>query len=154
MKIEGEKMKALTIIQPWASLIALGEKKIETRSWRTKYRGPVLIHAGKSVDKEALKNFSIVLAYHRLPKLPSGVILAKAEIVDCVEIDPGTDPPNRTAYLKNGEKVTGNEFSFGDYSPGRFAWILDNVEPLKEPIPAKGQLSLWEFDCKGSGLYE
>lgn len=47
-------MKAITIRQPWASLIALGEKKIETRSWQTKYRGPILIHAGKSVDKKAM----------------------------------------------------------------------------------------------------
>lgn len=159
MKIEGEKMKALTIIQPWASLIALGEKKIETRSWRTKYRGPVLIHAGKSVDHDICKTnpFSAALVDHGIifqQDMPTGVILARAEIVDCVEIGLGTDPPNRIAYLKNGKKVTGNEFSFGDYSPGRFAWILDNIQPLKEPIPAKGQLSLWEFDCKGSELNE
>jgi hypothetical protein len=147
-------MKVLTIIQPWASLIALGEKKIETRSWRPKYRGPILIHAGKSVDKGALKIFSFVLMHHHVDNLPSGAIIAKANIVDCVEIGLGTDPINRIAYLKNGEKVTGNEFGFGDYSPFRFAWMLDNIEPLKEPIPAKGKLSLWEFDCKGSGLNE
>lgn len=45
-------MKAITIKQPWATLIALGEKRFETRSWQTKYRGPIAIHAGKTIDKE------------------------------------------------------------------------------------------------------
>lgn len=152
-------MKAITIIQPWASLIALGEKKIETRSWRTKYRGPILIHAGKSVDHEICKTtpFSATLIDNGIifqKDMPTGVIIAKAEIVDCIGIDLGTDPPNRVAYMKNGKKVTGNEFSFGDYSPGRYAWILDNIEPLKEPIPAKGQLSLWEFDYREGEVIE
>ncbi|MFL0196978.1 hypothetical protein ACJDU8_15630 [Clostridium sp. WILCCON 0269] len=77
--------------------------------------------------------------------LPTGVIIAKVDLVDCIEIDLGTDPGLRKARLKNDNVIQGNEYSFGDYTPGRYAWILDNIEPLKEPIPAKGQLSLWEY---------
>lgn len=149
-------MKALTIIQPWASLIALGEKKIETRSWRTKYRGPVLIHAGKSVDHDICKTnpFSAVLVDHGIvfkQDMPTGVILARCNLVDCLKI---THEDGIEAQLENDFIARDNEYCFGDYSPGRFAWILDNIYPLKEPIPAKGKLSLWEFDCKGSGVIE
>lgn len=143
-------MKVLTLIQPWATLIALGEKKVETRSWKTSYRGPLLIHAGKKADKEACEEYSIkgVLQLHGYTSenLPKGLIIAKCNLIDCIEIDLGTDPQNRRAYLKNGGRVQGNEYSFGDYTPGRYAWVLENIELLKQPIPAKGKLSLWEFD--------
>jgi hypothetical protein len=149
-------MKALTIIQPWASLIVLGEKRIETRSWRTKYRGPILIHAGKSVDHDICKTnpFSAALVDHGIifkQDMPIGSIIAKCNLIDCLRI---THEDGIEAQLENDFIVEANEYCFGDYSPGRFAWILDNVEPLKEPIPAKGKLSLWEFDCKGSELNE
>lgn len=147
-------MKVVTFIQPWATLIALGEKKIETRSWKTSYRGSLLIHAGKKVNKEACEEYwikgTLQLHGHTANNLPTGLIIAKCNLIDCIEIDLGTDPRNRRAYLKNGERVQGNEYSFGDYSPGRYAWILEEVEMLKEPIPAKGKLSLWEYDLKGA----
>src|SRR5690348_17556570 len=46
-------MKALTLTQPWASLVAIGAKRIETRSWSTSYRGPLAIHAAKGFPKSA-----------------------------------------------------------------------------------------------------
>jgi hypothetical protein len=136
-------MKALTIKQPWASLIALGEKKMETRSWKTNYRGPLLIHAGKSIDKIACKLpeiYGVMEDY----EYPTGVIIAKCNLVDCVKIKYDM-PYFDGADLENGMQIGGNEYEFGDYTEGRYAWILDNVEMLKEPIPAKGQLSLWEY---------
>ncbi|MFL0198307.1 ASCH domain-containing protein [Clostridium sp. WILCCON 0269] len=142
-------MKVLTIRQPWASLITLGEKKIETRSWRTNYRGELFIHAGKSVDKEACNEYFIKGALQKhgytTSNFPTGVIIAKVDLVDCIAIDLGTDPGLRKAKLKDGNVIQGDEYSFGDYTPERYAWILDNIEPLKELIPAKGQLSLWEY---------
>lgn len=143
-------MKVITLIQPWATLIALGEKKIETRSWKTSYRGTLYIHAGKSIDKEACNEYFIksTLQMHgyTIDNLESGVIIARTSLIDCIEIDFGTEPIYRKANLKNGQQVTGNEYSFGDYTPGRYAWILDNIDPLKEMIPAKGKLSIWEYN--------
>lgn len=138
-------MKVLTIRQPWASLIALGEKKIETRSWRTNYRGELLIHAGKSIDKKVLKNPDFIKSLKNLNinEMPVGMIVAKCELVDCVRVK---SSKNDVAYTEIPRVIVeGKELIFGDYAPGRYAWILDNIEPLKEPIPAKGQLSLWEY---------
>lgn len=153
MKCEGKlvkNLKVITLIQPWATLIALGEKKIETRSWKTFYRGPLLIHAGKNIDKYACEEYYIkgTLQEHgySLNNLPTGSIIAKVDLIDCIEINQGTDPIYRRANLINGTKIEGNEYSFGDYTPGRYAWKLDNVQILKQPIPAKGKLNLWEFD--------
>ena len=77
-------MMALTTKQPWATLIMQGEKRYEFRSWQTKYRGELLIHAGKSVDKEAIKR----LAKYLPENLPLGKILGKVRLVDCIKMSP------------------------------------------------------------------
>lgn len=84
-------MKAITIRQPWATLIALGEKHFETRSWQTKYRGKLAIHAGKMIDKKACENMFIkeTLAKHGIlsyKELPTGVVLATVDLVDCFQL--------------------------------------------------------------------
>ncbi len=58
-------MKVLTIKQPWATLIMQGDKRFEFRSWQTKYRGDLLIHAGKGIDK-TMKNWKDIFQknYH------------------------------------------------------------------------------------------
>lgn len=138
-------MKVLTIRQPWASLMDLGEKHIETRSWRTKYRGPLLIHAGKNTDKQALKN-SIIresLRNININEIPVGMIIAKCNLVDCIRVK---SSKSNIAYTDVPRVIVeGKELIFGDYSPGRYAWVLDKIEPLRKPVPAKGQLSLWEY---------
>lgn len=142
-------MKAITIKQPWATLIALGEKKFETRSWKTKYRGPLAIHAGKSVDKEACEEMWIkdVLAEHGIKswkQLPTGVILATTELKECYAVE--LNFCNDAVLLKEGPTLNGLEVKFGYYDEGRFAWELAKLNTLFEPIPAKGQLSLWNWD--------
>ncbi|MCP1355449.1 ASCH domain-containing protein [Aneurinibacillus migulanus] len=138
-------MKVISIIQPWATLIALGEKRFETRSWSTKYRGELAIHASKKIDKDACKHkrFREALAKHGYDEktLPTGVILATCRLVDChqVIVDFGF-----SAKLEGGYRATDNEYLFGDYSQGRYAWRLRDVNVLTEPIPAKGKLNLWE----------
>ncbi|WHH58294.1 ASCH domain-containing protein [Petroclostridium sp. X23] len=143
-------MKALTLIQPWATLIALGEKKIETRSWSTKYTGEIAIHAGKKIDKnictqEPFK--SILKAYgFSVNNLPTGCIIAKCELIACLRIKT-EDVLNEMAFLDGGDKwvvAEGNEYHFGDYTPNRYGWLLRKVKMLEEPIPAKGTLGLWE----------
>jgi hypothetical protein len=128
-------MKCLSLMQPWATLIAIGSKQIETRSWKTNYRGELYIHASMRTDKKILKEkpFSQVLENI---DLPNGYIIAKCQLVDCVEM---------TDELIKQVKEQGNEYAFGDYAVGRYAWILDNVELLEYPIEAKGRLGIWEF---------
>ena len=76
-------MKVLTIKQPWATLIMQGDKRFEFRSWQTKYRGELLIHAGKGIDKEAMKRLSKYIPEN----LPAGKILGKVTLVDCIKCD-------------------------------------------------------------------
>lgn len=140
-------MKAITIKQPWATLIALGEKKFETRSWRTNHRGPLAIHAGKTVDKEAYEDSWIkgTLAEHGITswkQLPTGVVLATVDLVKCHKV---AATVGHVSVFECGEGITGLEETFGDYTPGRYAWELVDLQVLPESVPAKGQLSLWEW---------
>lgn len=155
-------MKALTILQPWASLIACGAKKIETRSWATKYRGPIAIHAAKNYNtpkcaweepfKSELAKAGMFTEYPG-GKLGfslryNGSVIAIADLVDCVSIlgrsVAGCTFPDVNAVLSSGVIVKGNEVAFGDYTRGRYAWMLANVRPI-EPVPAKGMQRLWEW---------
>ncbi|MEO3947660.1 ASCH domain-containing protein [Gorillibacterium sp. CAU 1737] len=147
-------MKAITIHQPWATLIALGEKRFETRSWPTKHRGPIAIHAGKKVDREACEQVDIksALDKHGLTAdtLPTGVVVATSRIADCLEIhiDHTGDAVlliEKAPYAWIGEGSP--EFAFGWYSDGRYAWELIDIKPLMDPIPAKGQQGLWNWEA-------
>lgn len=147
-------MKVLSMLQPWASLVAVGAMKIETRSWATKHRGVLAIHASKGWDSEqrtllATKEFQTGLAplvgkpldfsrldYYGVKEdlLPRGFIIATCNLVDCLP----------TTVL--AEEQLGKELPYGDFTPGRFAWFLEDVKLLPEPIPAKGMLGLWEYN--------
>ena len=130
-------MKAITLYQPWASLVALGEKRIETRGWATKYRGPLLIHSSKKANTEMCDQAVLYDCLQRLGniKYPLGVVLAISNLVECIEITP---------KLIDGLSV--QEISFGDYTIGRFAWILEDIHQLKIPVKAKGMQRLWNWD--------
>ncbi|WP_438497133.1 ASCH domain-containing protein [Paenibacillus sp. IHBB 3054] len=141
-------MKAITIKQPWATLIALGEKRFETRGWQTKHRGELAIHAGKQVDRDACLEPEIKAALVRngilsISMLPTGSVIGTANLKGCIQsVETWTDG----YILENGERVYSPEYDFGDFTPGRYAWELGNVKQLPEPIPAKGQLSLWNWE--------
>lgn len=80
-------MKAISIRQPWAWLIVNGFKNIENRTWQTKYRGPILIHAGLTVDREAETDFRVECRRRKIPfpkELEKGGIVGRVEIVDCI----------------------------------------------------------------------
>ena len=126
-------MKVLTIKQPWATLIMQGDKKYEFRSWQTKYKGELLIHAGKSVDKEAIKRLEKYLPEN----LPLGKILGKVRLVDCIKMS----PEFKEMLLKeNSEIYTKSSFQ------ENYGWQVTDIEIFKEPIEVKGRLSLWEYD--------
>lgn len=123
-------MKCLTIKQPWASLIVSGYKKYEFRSWKTKYRGKILIHAGMSLEKtyiDKVKEYNL--------EYIKGAIIGEAEIMDCILVDKNFDD-----YLKNENNIV-----YGKDHIGSYAWKLDNIKKYKEPIYVKGKLSLWEY---------
>ena len=125
-------MKVLTIKQPWATLIMQGNKRFEFRSWQTKYRGELLIHAGKGIDKEAM-----IRLKKYLPKdLPFGKILGKVTLVDCIKMS----PEFKNMLLKENDEIY-TKSSFKE----NFGWELTDVEVFDEPIEAKEQLSLWEY---------
>lgn len=142
-------MKALTLIQPWATLIALKEKKIETRSWETQHRGEIAIHAGKKIDKNVCNQepYKSILASHGYSSnnLPTGCIIAVCNLADCCKIF--YDKVDEISRLMDSDctKIQGNELAFGDYTAGRYGWKLHDVKMLAKPIPAKGSLSLWEY---------
>lgn len=211
-------MKAITLHQPWASLVAEGVKTIETRSWSTKYRGPLVIHAGLQRHKlfhlpplwsvgstraeQEQANYETFLFMNaitapehqrphrmdirdRVPKwatsptlmwpaegpharpkteaghhyseyLPLGAVVATCELVDVVPmVDFRTERQDTrkriewiddTLWLRVPREVPAQNISgqlpFGDFRPGRHAWILDNVRKAA-PMPCKGHQGLW-----------
>ena len=125
-------MKVLTIKEPWASLIVNGYKKYEFRSWKTNYRGKVLIHAGLTLEKDnAIKFKDYNLDYS------SGEIIGEAILTDCVLV---TDEFENKLYNINS-LVSGKS-----EHPRVYAWKLENVIKYDKRIPCKGKLGLWNFD--------
>lgn len=120
-------MKAITIQEPFATFILKGLKHIETRSWATHYRGPIAIHAGKTM-------FSPIMPAQDYPL--RGKVIATAILVDCVEMT-----SELISTIPNREK------ELGFYSVGRYAWILENVQPI-DPKPARGYPGLWDYKAE------
>ena len=126
------QLKIITIKQPWATLIAAGYKKYEFRSWKTKYRGPLLIHAGKGIDSQAMKRFEdLNLSY------PKSKIIALVQLEDCILID---DIFN-SQLLNENNKVYGTDDKIGLY-----AWKLSNIENVNINEDIKGRLGLWNIE--------
>lgn len=125
-------MKVLTVKEPWASLIINGYKKYEFRSWKTNYRGKLLIHAGKTLEKDVLPRFSCYNIEYS-----SGAIIGEVDLVDCIEVD--------EEFNNKLEKI--NPVVYGRSKHIRnYAWKLDNVKKYKTPIYVKGKLGLWNYD--------
>ena len=133
-------MKVITLTQPWASLVALGAKRIETRSWTTSYRGPLYIHAAKGFPEDARElcfeePFRTALGRLSPADLPRGAVLASAYLKHVLPVK----------VAQSCYPLSEMEREFGDFSSGRFAWFLEDVVALAKPIPAKGSLGLWEY---------
>lgn len=206
-------MKALTLWQPWASLIAIGAKTIETRGWSTSYRGPLAIHAAQRAPKvdnqygwvgdymlglwapaldhvdpcdcdedgevagdrcmarshpaHALFSDEGAHGWSLATTLPLGAVVATCRLVDVAPmIDLLTGEPDEllgrspALYLEPDTGLclshhfeapvrhidVSDQRPYGDFAPGRFAWLLEDIEPLAEPIPATGRQGLWEWE--------
>ncbi|MBE6150972.1 MAG: ASCH domain-containing protein [Firmicutes bacterium] len=128
-------MKVITIKQPFATLIAEGLKEYEFRTWKTSYRGEILIHAGKGVDKKAMERFKYLnLEY------PSGCIIAKATITDCVYVDDTL----KEELQKKDDKVYYGVINKDSNWDG-YGFKLENIEKIS-PIEINGKLSLWNYE--------
>lgn len=133
-------MKAISLHQPWATLVAIQAKQYETRSWYTSYRGPLIIHAAKRYDEGAqrgpdrthfIKAFLDAGITHYSSQIPLGAYLCIVDLVNVVT----------TESVVNS--LSEQEKAFGNYLPGRFAWKLENVRTFPEPVPARGFQGLW-----------
>jgi len=111
-------MKALTVCQPYAHLIAIGEKRVENRTWRTNYRGPLAIHAGKSRDW--------LRPGDEFPGMAFGAFVAVCRLVDCCPVEQVVAP----SLLASG------------HVEGPVCWILTDVRRLSRIIPARGNPGL------------
>lgn len=145
-------MKALSIWQPYASLIAIKAKQYETRGWATKYRGPLAIHAAakspaavyKILDTDTVGMIKKAIAPLcttaeklgdiRAKCLPTGKVIAIAILTDCIPITE-----------EFAASVSAEERAFGDWTPGRYAWKFEKVCILPFFIKAKGQQGLWNL---------
>jgi hypothetical protein len=152
-------MKALSIQQPYASLIANGAKTIETRSWKAPARiigQRIAIHASKGQPRvakwfcytdevvsalwpdilalESLAQHAATIAH--IQQLPLGVVIATARLEECWS----TNQTDMVARLADTERA------FGNYAPDRWMWLLDDVRVLPEQIPARGSLGFWEWE--------
>ena len=144
-------MKAISLWQPWASLVAVAAKQIETRSWATQYRGPLVIHAALKWDARireiaaeprmrnllAIDRWAIEYPY----RLTRGAAVALVDLVDVADIR--SDCMIGQTDWKTYPLPTGNELLFGNYTPGRYAWLFQNIRKLKTPVLLKGRQQLW-----------
>lgn len=150
-------MRAISLWQPWASAIAAGVKTIETRSWATPYRGPLAIHAAKrwtaaeeafwvehvfddpkSPNSEAFSRLGI----HSCAQLPFGAIVATCELFGCLSTS--SHPDATDAMLLQAQPKGEDEESWGNYSEGRFAWLLRNVKAIT-PVPCTGRQGFFDW---------
>lgn len=134
-------IKAITLHQPWASMMALGHKTIETRSWSTKYRGPLAIHAARTtasmtgevavmIDRLVLDRPHGVSFAHRY-----GEVLAIVKLISVI-------PADKVGF---SSALPPHEEGLGDYSRGQWAWITRMMYVLPDPWPARGHQGLWNW---------
>lgn len=163
--------KCISLLQPWASLCVHTDsngkalKQIETRSWNTKHRGLILIHA--SAKKIRLQEGMYDLIDHMqrtgffdgYSQLPYGAIIGCVDLEAVLKtdnIDSSADEyqqsmllnADRSKFEGNIATISPQEYAFGDYSPNRYGWLLSNPILFREPITCKGQLSIWNLPAE------
>jgi hypothetical protein len=126
-------MKAITVCQPYAHLITTGRKTCENRTWETRYRGPLLIHAGKSRRWLDLDDDGKEYGVH-VDWMAFGAVVAIATLVGCIHTDSRL-LPEWVGKMTDEQRA---------HVHGPFCWILAGVQELPRPIPYRGAQGLWE----------
>ena len=131
-------MKAITISQPYASLIATGEKFVENRTWNCNYRGPIAIHAGLGRQ---------YLTKAELAKYPTGCVIAIAQLVACKRIEVIKINAHQAGYKNciDSTNRTWRDVFLHVHTEGPYCWILDEIQQI-EPVKAVGKQGLWEWE--------
>jgi hypothetical protein len=146
-------MKVITLTQPWATLMAFGFKRFETRAWNTDYRGPLAIHAAKGFPAWAKELCYADAVFQRALNccgietwgdLPTGCLLSAGILRDTWATNGALTPENLDFIEPDLAHFLKLEMPFGDYTEGRRFWYVSDMIRLREPIPAKGALGLWE----------
>lgn len=151
-------MKCLSLWQPWASLLVHGKKQVETRSWPIVHRGPLLIHAAKKWDDDqeaiasrepflsALRSVGLFPWHERSHSkgLPFGCIVGRVEVKGCYPTE-DVILDDDLATLSDGLRlvICSTERAFGDYAPGRFAFLCSDAVSFPEPIPYRGMQGMF-----------
>jgi hypothetical protein len=136
-------IKAISLKQPWATLVITGAKTYETRSWKTGHRGALAIHASRSFSRqlarlcqhEPFRSALLAAGYRKASELPRGMLLGTVELVEVYstnDMDPRTLPAT--------------ELAFGDFRPQRFAFKLGEPVRWKKPLPLPGQLNIFDVE--------
>lgn len=128
-------IKALSIWEPWASLIAAGVKRHETRHWETSYRGPIAIQAAKTLDLAGAPDqlCQDVLGQFWPKGRPRGMVVAVGYLTDCIPTDQVL------------QELTAADREAGNYASGRFAWRIDRIRPLTSPVALTGRQGLFNW---------
>lgn len=139
-------IKAITLWQPWATLVAFGLKTIETRRWGTEYRGPLAIHAARAISEAGLallhqdertRELMAAAGYASLEAMPRGCVVATGELLAVVRLGMFNPTWIETALPR--------EAAWGDFRSGRYAWRLGEMRRLPEPIGVRGERGLWDW---------
>ncbi len=131
-------MKALSVTQPWATLIVIGAKEFETRSWATKFRDRFFVHASKgfpawareACEEPFFREALTAAGYSGWRSLPVGAIVGTAMLADCIRTDDAV--------------ISEREREFGDFYPGRFAYRLEDPHRYSNPFLCSGKLGFWD----------
>ena len=133
-------MKVLSITEPVASLISSNIKHIETRSWKTSYRGELYIHASLTKFPKIWRENKELMSFVKNIPLNYGYIICKCNLKDCIYMN--------ESFIEELKKNNETEYSLGIYEVGRYAWILENIKVLSKKIEVKGHLGIWNCDME------
>lgn len=140
------RIKAITLWEPWATLMAHGLKQIETRAWPTKYRGPLAIHAAKRwhddqeyiLSQRAYAEALAGLGIYSRADFHLGCVLAVVDLTGCWQSE-----ALKPRLLAAGKRT---ELAFGNYAPQRFGFYCENVRKLPTPLAVPGAQQLWWWE--------
>lgn len=141
-----KQLKAISLWEPWASLIWCGSKTIETRSWAPKFRGELLICAAKAKHLSKTRHLYLLEPFLNAlrPLRKKGYLYLNygkaVAVVTLVDVQSTNHLP-LSEYWK--------EKDFGDYSPSRYAWIFKNIRPIEKPFPVTGRQGFFNVDVTG-----
>ena len=139
-------MKAITLHEPWASLIRFRRKQVETRGWpapQSLIGRQIAIHAGKRADWDLAERWDVPCA--------PGHVVAIARLQWSLQVraySPAYDGGvNAVCSTTQGDVGVATD-EYGDFSVGRWLWVLTDIVPLDPPLPAVGHQGFWDVDTR------